>query len=66
MQNRARGHWYLITGLVLGIVMGLVISTLLVPVVNPEAFPSELNPANQRLRQRPGSGASAKPAGLAG
>lgn len=38
-----QAHWYLLTGLVLGLAIGLVISLLIVPVVNDEALPQELD-----------------------
>jgi Tfp pilus assembly protein PilF len=38
-----QAHWYLLTGLVLGLAIGLVISLLIVPVVNAEALPQELD-----------------------
>ncbi|GAP08157.1 hypothetical protein ATHL_03058, partial [Anaerolinea thermolimosa] len=42
MNEERRGHWYLLTGLVLGLVLGLLVSLVLSPVRYVDAEPAAL------------------------
>jgi len=43
MNDEPRGHWYLLTGLIIGIVAGLVLSLLVYPVRYADSDPSALS-----------------------
>jgi len=42
-MNEKRGHWYLLTGVLLGVVVGLVIAQFITPPASGDITPSELS-----------------------
>ena len=51
-MNEKRGHWYLLTGLLLGGLIGLAIVTLLVPVNYVDTEPYALRPVDRDLYRK--------------
>lgn len=42
-MNEKRGHWYLLTGILLGVIVGLVIAQFITPPISGYISPSELS-----------------------